>query len=135
MDIHKTAFVTPDGSYEFIKMPFGLVNSAATLERAMRKLSAGLDNVDSCIDDILIHTRTWEGHIFALKELFNRILKWDITARPSKCVFVGEAVESIGHQVGRGELGLQDENVKKVRDAPRPRTKKEVKSFLGLIGY
>ena len=37
-DIPKTAFVTPDGSYEFLKMPFGMINSAATLKRAMKKL-------------------------------------------------------------------------------------------------
>ena len=36
----------------------------------MRKLLAGLDNVDSYIDDILLHTRTWEEHIQALRELF-----------------------------------------------------------------
>eukprot|EP00112_Aurelia_sp_Birch-Aquarium-sp1_P016633 Seg379.1 transcript_id=Seg379.1/GoldUCD/mRNA.D3Y31 product="Exosome RNA helicase MTR4" protein_id=Seg379.1/GoldUCD/D3Y31 len=47
----------------------------------------------------------------------------------------GEAVDFIGHQIGRGELGLHDENVKEVKDAPRPRTKKELKSFLGLTGY
>ena len=134
-DIHKTAFVTPDGSYEFLKMPFGMVNSAATLVRAMRKLLAGLDNVDSYIDDIVIHTRTWEEHVQALRELFSRMLKWRITARPSKCVFGGETIDFIGHQIGRSELGLHEENVKKVRDAPRPRTKKEVKSFLGLTGY
>lgn len=33
-DIPKTAFVTPDGSYELLKMPFGMINSAATLKRA-----------------------------------------------------------------------------------------------------
>ena len=44
-------------------------------------------------------------------------------------------MEFIGHKVGKGELGLHDENIKKVRDAPRSRTKKEVKSFLGLTGY
>jgi len=38
VDIPKTAFVTPDGSYEFLKMPFGMVNSAATLKRGMKKL-------------------------------------------------------------------------------------------------
>eukprot|EP00112_Aurelia_sp_Birch-Aquarium-sp1_P026008 Seg896.8 transcript_id=Seg896.8/GoldUCD/mRNA.D3Y31 product="Retrovirus-related Pol polyprotein from transposon 17.6" pseudo=true protein_id=Seg896.8/GoldUCD/D3Y31 len=85
-------------------MPFGMVNSAATLVRAMQKLLAGLDNVDSYIDDILIHTRTWEEHMQALRELFSRMLKWGITARPSKCVFGGEAVDFIGHQIGRGEL-------------------------------
>lgn len=35
-DIHKIAFVTPDGSYEFLKIPLGIVNSAATLLRGMR---------------------------------------------------------------------------------------------------
>ena len=30
-DVHKTAFVTPDGQYEFTRMPFGMVNSGATL--------------------------------------------------------------------------------------------------------
>ena len=116
-------------------MPFGMVNSAATLVRAMRKLLAGLENVDSYIDDILIHTRTWEEHLQAMRELFSRMLKWSITARPSKCVFGEEAVDFIGHKIGRGELGVPDENVKKVREAPRPRTKTEVKSFLGLSGY
>ena len=37
-DIQKTAFVTPDGSYEFLKMPFGMINFAATIKRAMKKL-------------------------------------------------------------------------------------------------
>ena len=74
-DILKTAFVTPDGSYEFLKMPFGMINSAATLKRAMKKLIADLDNVDFYWDDILVHTRTWEEHIKALQELFARLMQ------------------------------------------------------------
>ena len=41
-DIPKTAFVTPDGSYEFLKMPFGMINSATTLKSVMKKLLAEL---------------------------------------------------------------------------------------------
>ncbi|GFO47787.1 Pol polyprotein [Plakobranchus ocellatus] len=37
--------------------------------------------------------------------------------------------------LGRGAIGLQDENVEKVRNAPRPKTKREVRPFLGLVGY
>ena len=82
-DIPKTAFVTPDGSYEFLKMPFGMINSAATLKRAMKKLLHGLDNVEFYWDDILVHTRTWEEHIKALRELFNRLLAAGMTIRPT----------------------------------------------------
>ncbi|GFN80850.1 beta-1,3-galactosyl-o-glycosyl-glycoprotein beta-1,6-n-acetylglucosaminyltransferase-like [Plakobranchus ocellatus] len=40
-----------------------------------------------------------------------------------------------GHRLGRGAIGLQDENVEKVRNTPRPKTKREVRAFLGLVGY
>ena len=54
-DFPNTAFVTPNGSYEFL-MPFGMINSAATLKRAMKKLIENLDNVDFYWDDILVHS-------------------------------------------------------------------------------
>ena len=49
-DVYKTAFVTQDGSYEFLKMPFGMMNSGATLVRGLRKLLSGMDYVESYID-------------------------------------------------------------------------------------
>ena len=57
-DRYKTAFVTPDGSYELVKMSFGIVNSAATLKRGMKKLIA-----DYYWDDIIVHNLTWKGHL------------------------------------------------------------------------
>ena len=134
-DIPKTAFVTPDGSYEFLKMPFGMINSAATLKRAMKKLLHGLDNVEFSWDDILVHTRTWEEHIKALRELFNRLLAAGMTIRPTKCLFGVNTVDFLGHRLEEGLIGLHEDNVTKIRDAPRPTTKKQIKSFMGLAGY
>ena len=54
-------------------MPFGMINSAATLKRAMKKLIEDLDDVDFYWDDILVHTRTWEEHVRALRDLFSRL--------------------------------------------------------------
>ena len=76
--------MTPDGLYEFLKMPFGMINSAATLKRAMEKLLHGLENVEFYWDDILVHTRLWEEHIEALRELFRRLLAAGMTVRPTK---------------------------------------------------
>ena len=51
-------------------MPFGMINSAATLKRAMKKLLEDLANVDFYWDDILVHTRTWEEHISPKRAIF-----------------------------------------------------------------
>ena len=86
-EIQKTAFVTPDGSYEFLRMPFGMINLATTLKRAMKRLLEDLANVDFYWDDILVHTRMWEEHIRALRELFSRLVRAGLTIRPTKCLF------------------------------------------------
>ena len=134
-DVHKTAFVTPDGQYEFTTMPFGMVNSGATLVRGLRKILEGMPGVGSYIDDIVIYSDSWEDHIKTLKELFGRLRKARITARPTKCLLGASRMEFLGHQVGGDVITPSRENLEKVRNTPPPTTKKQVRSFLGLVGY
>ena len=61
-DVKKTAFVTHDGSYEFIRMPFGIKNSRATLVRGLRMLISYFENVYSYIDDLIVNTEDWDTH-------------------------------------------------------------------------
>jgi len=135
VDIPKTAFVTPDGSYEFLKMPFGMVNSAATLKRGMKKLLKGMKNVEFDWDDILVHTRTWEDHLKILRKLFRHLAQAGMTIRPSKCIFGVDSIDLLSHQLQQGLIGLHEDNVAKIRKASRPTTKKQVGSFMGLAGY
>ena len=125
-DISKTAFVTPDGCYEFLNMPFGIMNSSATLVRAMRRLFQGMEKVDSYVDDTIVHTLTWQDHVIVLCEVLERILRTGLTVRPSKCLTGAEALDFIGHYIGKGMIEPNKENISKVRSAPRPTTKKEL---------
>ncbi|GFN79366.1 glycine receptor subunit alpha-3 [Plakobranchus ocellatus] len=112
-DIPKTAFVTMDCHYEFLRISFGMMNSGATLTRAVKKLLDGMDNVVDYIDDLLIHTETWEAHVKTLSELFKRLQEANFTARPVKCLLGSRTVDFLGHSLGRGAIGLQNENVEK----------------------
>ncbi|GFO39480.1 Zinc finger protein [Plakobranchus ocellatus] len=112
-DISKTALVTMDCHYEFLRMPFGMMNSGATLTRAVKKLLCGMDNVVDYIDELLIHTETWEAHVKTQSELFRRLQEANFAVRPVKCLLGSRTVDFLGHSLGRGAIGLQDENVEK----------------------
>ena len=79
--MRKTVFVTPDGCYEFLRTPFGMKNSGATLVRGMRELLSGMDNVGNYIDYLIAYTKGWESRLATLKELFNRLQEASFTAR------------------------------------------------------
>ena len=79
-DVYKTAFVTPDRQYEFLQMPFGMLNSGATLVRGLKKVLKGLSGVGSYINDIVIYSDSWEERLRTLKELFGGLRRARITA-------------------------------------------------------
>ena len=62
-----TAFSTPQGHYEFYVSPLGLLNSPAVWNRRVRRAMDGLKNTDSFVDDLIVHTDTWEDHIKCLR--------------------------------------------------------------------
>ena len=129
-DVEKTAFVTTDGTYDFLRMSFGMKNSGATLVRGMRKILAGMNNVDSYIDDLIIHTNDWQAHLQVSEELLRRLRKAGLTEKPSKCVFGAESVEFLGRYIGRDWITINEDNLEKIRTARRPTTK-----IWGLANY
>ena len=92
-----------------------------------------MSGVGSYIDDI--YSDSWEEHLITLKELFGRLRRARITARPTKCLLGANRMEFLGHQIGGDVITPSSDNLKKVRKTPRPTTKRQVRSFLGLVGY
>ena len=134
-DVHKTAFVTPDGQYEFTRMQFRMGNSDATLVRGLRKILERMPGDGSYIDNILIYSDSWEDHLGKLKELFGRLRKARITARPTQCLLGASRMKFLGHRVREDVITLSRDNLEKVQNTPRPSSKKQVRSSFGLIGY
>ena len=101
----------------------------------MKKLLCGIGNVDSYVDDVIIHNRTWAEHLSTLKEVFTRIRSAGITIKPSKCCAGYPSVDFVGHHVRQGHIHTQEDNIEKVQNAAIPQTVTQVRSFLGLTSY
>ena len=135
-DQQKTAFATPFGLFEFTRMPFGLQGAPATFQRMMDKLLNGLGAfAKAYMDDLVIFSETWEEHMLHLRTIFRKLKKAGLTAKPQKCQFAMAQCVYLGHVVGRGRVGVEESKVEAVKNFPTPKSKKDVRSFLGLSGY
>ena len=132
---HLTAFTVPQGHFQFLRMPFGLVNSPATFNRCMRKMLTGLDNVDSFVDDLLVHNPEWAEHVRDVRANLLCCRAAGLTLKPKKARIGYSNVDYLGHVVGSGDTCPNPSKIVAIKEAKPPHTKKQVRSFLGLAGF
>jgi hypothetical protein len=134
--VDKTGFVTSAGHFQWKVMPFGLKNSPATFNRLMAKVLRGFSEfATSYLDDIIIFSRTWEEHLSHIRQVLERIRNANLTLKLSKCEFGDAEVDFLGHHIGKGKIQPREVKIQAIEEFPRPANKKQLQSFLGLIGY
>lgn len=130
-----TAFQTPLGLFQFTVMPFGLVNASASYSRLVRKLLEGMQCVDNFIDDVIIYTSTFQEHLSVVREFLQRLRAANLTVKPRKCFIGYRSLECLGHIAGDEKLRPLSEKVTTIQNFNRPSTKKQVRSFIGMVGF
>jgi hypothetical protein len=88
-DEEKTSFITPFGTYYYIRMPKGLKNAGPAFYRMMKAiLKEQVErNVFAYDDDVVIASRKKETQLQDLAETFTNIRRAQLKLNPNKCVF------------------------------------------------
>ncbi|KAL2086009.1 hypothetical protein ACEWY4_019329 [Coilia grayii] len=94
-----SAFVTPQGLFRCLVLPFGMKNSPATFQRLMNQVTSGLDNVVAYIDDLIAFSFSWADHVVHLGQLFDRLESAGLVVNLPKCELGKARVTYLGHQV------------------------------------
>lgn len=137
-DRHKTGFSVPWGHFVCNRMPFGLINSPSTWQRLMYAVLAGISD-EHCfvyMDDIICFSSDEiEEHISKLKLIFDRLRSANLKLNPSKCKFLREETNYLGHVVSKNGVKPDSNKISVIKNYPAPKSIKEVRSFLGLVGF
>ena len=135
-DIPKTGFTTPYGNYEWVRMPFGLVNAASTFQRIMDGAFGDMrDEVTPYQDDVTIYSKTWDTHIAALAEVLSRFRTLKMKLKRPKCVFALPEVLCLGLVVSEKGVEPDETKVNAVLNIPPPETITDVRRFMGMASY
>ena len=117
-------------------LPFGVHGAPATFQRMMDRLLRPHQTYTAAyIDDIIIHSASWDVHLRHLRPVLGELRRAGLTANPAKCHLGLEEASYLGYRVDRRNVWPQEAKIQTIRDWPRPTTKKQVKAFLGLVGY
>ncbi len=131
-----TAFRTPVGLFQFTVLPFGLHGAPATFQRLMDQVLQGCEGWSAAyLDDVVIYSNTWADHLEHLRQTLEKIQAAGLSLNVAKCEWARQETGYLGYHLGNGELRPQVCKVEAIQRSPRPRTKKEVRSFLGLVGW
>lgn len=130
-----TAFPTHRGLMEFTRMPFGLVTACATYIRLMRLVLSGLSNVSFYFDNIFIYSNSWKDHTEYVTAVLDRLRTHKLTAKPSKCRIGFTSIQYLGYIIDGKNLKPQHDKIEALISIPIPRTKKALRSFLGMVSF
>ena len=131
----KSAFVSSFGKWEFKRCPFGLAQAPAYFQRLVNEVLSGLTFAFGYLDNILVYSPDMETHLEHLRKLFIKLREADLKLKEIKCNFLKKHIQYLGHIVSGKGITPMPEKLACIKEMSPPKTPKEVKQFLGLIGY
>ena len=121
-EIEKTAFIAPDGLFEFKRMPFGLSTAPASFSRAISIVLSGL-TFQSCLcyfDDVLMFSKDIDQHYERLTAVLPRFRQHGLKVKASKCSFGADQVLYLGYTVSSKGVHTDPAKIEAIENLPAP---------------
>lgn len=123
-------------------MPSGLKNAPAMFQRLMDQVLTGLQGIELFVylDDIVIYVRSLEEHEIKFHRLMNRRLRRrlagaNLILQLDKCEFLKKEMAYHRHIITKNGVRPDPNKIIAVKTFPMPKSRKNIKQFLGLAGY
>lgn len=133
---HFTAFRCFKGLFEYNVLGMGLKTASQTQQRLLDGiLHTAEDHASPYVDDVIIYSDSWDLHINHIHDVLQRIHEAGLTIKASKCQWALERLHCLGYIIEDKKIKPDDAKIEAIKNAPTPATKKQLRCWLGLIGY
>ncbi|KAL0462908.1 UNVERIFIED_CONTAM: Retrovirus-related Pol polyprotein from transposon [Sesamum latifolium] len=134
-DRKKVSFVTSEGTFCYVAMPFGLKNAGATYQRLIDKIfRPQIDRyIEVCVDDMLVKSKKVQEHVKDLEETFSVLRKYKLKLNPAKCAFRVQSGCFLGFMVIQRGIETNPLKIKAIIDMKAPTCLNEAQRLTGRI--
>ncbi len=132
-----TAFATPNGLYEFTRVPFGVKTAPSAFQRMMTEVFRGLvgDVCEVFVDDIVVKGRSVEDLTVNLDKVLTRLHRHHLTVNPDKTTPCAQEVEYLGHIVSGTGVRMSASRTQAILDMAAPSDLSTTRAFCGAVNY
>ena len=109
-------------------MSFGLKTAGATYQRAMVTLFHDMmhKEIKVYVDNMIVKCQGEDDHVVNLRNLFERLRKFQLKLNPAKCTFGATSKKLLGFVVNKKGIEIDPNKVRAIQDLPPPRTRKKL---------
>ncbi|GFW31974.1 retrovirus-related Pol polyprotein from transposon 297 [Trichonephila clavipes] len=136
-DIEKTAFITRNGTFAFLRMPFGLSGAAPNFQRAIDIILQPVIGrfVSVYMDDVIITSPSFKDHLDHLTQVFTLLRDAGLTLNKEKCHFARDKLKYLGLIISKEGIETDNKKIRAITEMKPPKNNREVSKFLGMTGW
>ena len=127
--------VTPFGKYRYLRLPMGVCQSSDVAQCIMEEILRDMKEVEIYIDDIGIFSNDWETHMNSVHNVLDKLQKNGLTVNPLKCEWAVQETDWLRYWLTPTGLKPWSKKIRAILSWERPKTVKQVRSFLGAVNF
>ncbi|XP_055331222.1 uncharacterized protein K02A2.6-like [Paramacrobiotus metropolitanus] len=126
---------THKGLFRYNRLPFGVASGPSIFQQIIERILQDCEGVPVYIDDIIVTGKTDEEHQRNLEAVLERLEKYGLRVKLSKCRFMQESVEYLGFVVDRRGGHISQDRVKALVDMKMPTNVSDLRAYLGMVNH
>ncbi|KAH9770207.1 hypothetical protein KPL71_012301 [Citrus sinensis] len=118
----KTTFTCPYGTFAFRRMPFGLCNAPATIQRCMMFIFYDMveQTLEIFMDDFSVFGETYGNYLHNLEEVLKRCEMTNLVLNWEKCHFMVQEGIVLGHKISKDGIEVDKAKIEVIDKLPPP---------------